>query len=70
MKIIRNINNNGIKFLDVPENSTKYKFSDLVYKEGNTYAYSDNFIDDSNWIYKKLINEDIEALLEINRIGF
>ena len=27
------LTNNGIKFLDVPENSTKYKFSDLVYKE-------------------------------------
>ena len=66
------LTNNGIKFLDVPENSTKYKFSDLVYKrEGNTYAYGDNFIDDSNLKFiKKLINEGYkrEALLEINRI--
>tara|TARA_B100000963_G_C22633583_1_gene676292 strand:- start:2905 stop:4089 length:1185 start_codon:yes stop_codon:yes gene_type:complete len=66
------LTNNGIKFLDVPKNSTKYKFSDLVYKRGiNTYAYGDNFIDDINLKFiKKLINEGYkrEALLEINRI--
>ena len=66
------LTNNGVKFLDVPENSSKYKSSDLVYKrEENTYAYGDNFIDNSNLKFiKKLINEGYkrEALLEINRV--
>ena len=66
------LSNNGIKILDVPKNSEKYRFSDLVYKrEGNIFAYGDNFGDDSNLKFvKKLINEGYkrEALLEINRI--
>ena len=66
------LSNDGIKILDIPENSTKYKFSDLVYKrERNIFAYGDNFSDDSNLKFiKKLINEGYkrEALLEINRI--
>lgn len=66
------LSNDGIKILDVPENSQKYKFSDLVYKrELNLFAYGDNFRDESNTKFiKKLINEGYkrEALLEINRI--
>ncbi len=66
------LSNDGIKILDIPRNSTKYKFSDLVYKrERNIFAYGDNFRDDSNLKFiKKLINEGYkrEALLEINRI--
>lgn len=66
------LSNDGIKILDIPKNSTKYKFSDLVYKrERNVFAYGDNFRDDSNLKFiKKLINEGYkrEALLEINRI--
>lgn len=65
------LTNDGIKFLDIPENSNNYKFSDLVYKrERKTYAYGDNFIDDPNLKFiKKLINEGYkrEALIEINR---
>lgn len=66
------LSNDGIKILDIPENSTKYIFSDLVYKrEGNIFAYGDNFRDNTNLKFiKKLINEGYkrEAILEINRV--
>ena len=66
------LSNDGIKILDIPEHSTKYNFSDLVYKgERNIFAYGDVSRDDSNIKFiKKLINEGYkrEALLEINRI--
>ena len=66
------LSNDGIKILDIPENSKKYKFSDLVYKrELNLFAFGDNFRDESKTKFiKKLINEGYkrEALLEINRI--
>lgn len=66
------LTNDGFKFLDIPKNSTKYRFSDLVYKrEPNTFAYGDNVRDESKLKFiKKLINEGYkrEAILEINRI--
>lgn len=66
------LSSDGIKILDIPENSTKYIFSELVYKrERNIFAYGDNFRDNTNLKFiKKLINEGYkrEAILEINRI--
>lgn len=66
------LSNDGIKILDIPENSTKYIFSDLVYKrERNIFAYGDNFRDNTSLKFiKKLINEGYkrEAILEINRV--
>lgn len=66
------ITSDGIKFLDVPQNSKRYNFSELIYKRGaNTFAYGDIEMDNNKLKFiKKLINEGYkrEALLEINRI--